>query len=51
MKNSQNIDEILSVLRCVECGETDLIIAEDDAAKWKGYIFRELCKSPHFFRD
>ncbi len=40
MKNPQNIDEILSVLRCVECGKPDLITTEDDAEKWKDYIFQ-----------
>lgn len=39
MRNPQNVDEILCLLRCVECGGSNLSTIEDNGIKWADYIF------------
>lgn len=39
MQYNQNVSEILNILKCVECGVSDLSIKYDDKSRWIGYDF------------
>lgn len=40
MSYKQNTEEILNLLKCVECGAPDLRIKQDVQSNWAGYAFR-----------
>lgn len=40
MPYKQNTEEISNLLKCVECGASDLMIKQDIQSNWAGYAFR-----------
>lgn len=38
--NNDNVSTIFNILRCVECGASELSIKQDDKSRWIGYAFQ-----------